>query len=87
MIHRVHQIIISFPNPAEPEPNSKLALFTNLTGAKLETNPKFEWEKIQNEPHVRLLVIRISCFEFVSDFEIRISDFVTVLRRISVIRY
>ncbi len=43
--------------------------------------------EILNAFYVDVLVIRISCFEFVSDFEIRISDLVTILRRISLISY
>jgi hypothetical protein len=49
--------------------------------SKSETNPKFEFsntKQIRNRPAFAFrlcLGFRFSCFEFVSDFEIRISDF------------
>ena len=38
------------------------------------TKSEIRMTEIQNALYVGVLVIRISCFEFVSDFEIRISN-------------
>jgi hypothetical protein len=65
------------PNPAEPEPKSKL-----------EIRNKFKARMIENRKTRRdFCRFGICDFEFPSDFELRISNFLPVSRRISVVRY